>query len=190
MFAESFQKFDTLFVTNNLKWHWMVDDILQVVWVSCTHQTSFFYKFACHGLAYSQLNLCIVADVKEKNMLSANLLYKCHDFCFKSTGPMCLSGLSTSNIVPCTPPGSPHTSTTGHHWRSRLTTIKNSFLGSPRFHRRKLQSQSRNCILAFAYFICTYIHMYIHTHICTNIGTYVHTHTQTHQGIISMLQRQ
>ncbi|KAF6210906.1 hypothetical protein GE061_014018 [Apolygus lucorum] len=40
------------------------------------------------------------------------------------------------NIVP---PGSPHTS---NHWRSRLTTIKNSFLGSPRFHRRKLQASS------------------------------------------------
>ncbi|XP_023727635.1 serine/threonine-protein kinase BRSK2-like [Cryptotermes secundus] len=52
------------------------------------------------------------------------------------------TGLSTSNIAPCTPPGSPHTSTTGHHWRSRLTTIKNSFLGSPRFHRRKLQTSS------------------------------------------------
>ncbi|RZF48750.1 hypothetical protein LSTR_LSTR013834 [Laodelphax striatellus] len=34
---------------------------------------------------------------------------------------------------------SPHTS---NHWRSRLTTIKNSFLGSPRFHRRKLQASS------------------------------------------------
>jgi len=126
---------------------------------------------------------------KRKNMLSADLLYKCHDFCFKSKGPMCLSGLSTSNIVPCTPPGSPHTSTTGHHWRSRLTTIKNSFLGSPRFHRRKLQSQSRNCILAFAHFsdthththtyVHTYIHTDIHTHICANIGTYTHTHTHT-----------
>ena len=32
-----------------------------------------------------------------------------------------------------TPPGSPNP------WRTRLTTtIKNSFLGSPRFHRRKL----------------------------------------------------
>nr|XP_024216980.1 serine/threonine-protein kinase BRSK2 [Halyomorpha halys] len=37
------------------------------------------------------------------------------------------------------PPGSPHTS---NHWRTRLTTIKNSFLGSPRFHRRKLQASS------------------------------------------------
>ncbi|XP_020708626.2 serine/threonine-protein kinase BRSK2 isoform X1 [Athalia rosae] len=39
-----------------------------------------------------------------------------------------------------TPPGSPHTGagSGSHHWRSRLTTIKNSFLGSPRFHRRKL----------------------------------------------------
>ncbi|GIX81923.1 hypothetical protein CDAR_558981 [Caerostris darwini] len=26
------------------------------------------------------------------------------------------------------------------YWKSRLTTIKNSFLGSPRFHRRKLQA--------------------------------------------------
>lgn len=25
-------------------------------------------------------------------------------------------------------------------WKTRLTNIKNSFLGSPRFHRRKLQS--------------------------------------------------
>ncbi|KAJ9589453.1 hypothetical protein L9F63_017356, partial [Diploptera punctata] len=49
---------------------------------------------------------------------------------------------ASSGIAPCTPPGSPHTSTTGHHWRSRLTTIKNSFLGSPRFHRRKLQTSS------------------------------------------------
>lgn len=47
--------------------------------------------------------------------------------------------VDTTGLVsgPMTPPGSPHS--TGHHWRSRLTTIKNSFLGSPRFHRRKLQ---------------------------------------------------
>ncbi|XP_050312319.1 serine/threonine-protein kinase BRSK2 isoform X2 [Anthonomus grandis grandis] len=50
----------------------------------------------------------------------------------------------TSSLVtaPMTPPGSPHLSSTSHHWRSRLTTIKNSFLGSPRFHRRKLQASS------------------------------------------------
>lgn len=42
--------------------------------------------------------------------------------------------LSGSHML--VPPGSPHTS---NHWRTRLTTIKNSFLGSPRFHRRKLQ---------------------------------------------------
>nr|CAI5844498.1 unnamed protein product [Callosobruchus analis] len=45
-------------------------------------------------------------------------------------------------LTPMTPPGSPHSSATSHHWRSRLTTIKNSFLGSPRFHRRKLQTSS------------------------------------------------
>ncbi|CAG7836204.1 unnamed protein product, partial [Allacma fusca] len=41
-----------------------------------------------------------------------------------------------SGVLPNpTPPGSPHLA----HWRSRLNTLKNSFLGSPRFHRRKLQ---------------------------------------------------
>ncbi|KAF2363588.1 Protein kinase domain [Trinorchestia longiramus] len=33
-------------------------------------------------------------------------------------------------------PGSPYTAP---YWKSRLNTIKNSFLGSPRFHRKKLQ---------------------------------------------------
>uniref|UniRef100_A0A8C3X342 BR serine/threonine kinase 2 n=1 Tax=Catagonus wagneri TaxID=51154 RepID=A0A8C3X342_9CETA len=36
-----------------------------------------------------------------------------------------------------TPPSSP--SVGGAPWRTRLNSIKNSFLGSPRFHRRKLQ---------------------------------------------------
>uniref|UniRef100_A0A2I3TPI1 BR serine/threonine kinase 2 n=1 Tax=Pan troglodytes TaxID=9598 RepID=A0A2I3TPI1_PANTR len=36
-----------------------------------------------------------------------------------------------------TPPSSP--SVGGVPWRARLNSIKNSFLGSPRFHRRKLQ---------------------------------------------------
>ncbi|CAB3375863.1 serine/threonine-protein kinase BRSK2 isoform X2 [Cloeon dipterum] len=48
------------------------------------------------------------------------------------------SSEQSSTIMP-TPPGSPHA---GHHWRTRLTTIKNSFLGSPRFHRRKMQASS------------------------------------------------
>ncbi|XP_025830966.1 serine/threonine-protein kinase BRSK2 [Agrilus planipennis] len=52
-----------------------------------------------------------------------------------------LSG--TGILAPVTPPGSPHSTTqASHHWRSRLNTIKNSFLGSPRFHRRKLQTSS------------------------------------------------
>ncbi|OXA38155.1 serine/threonine-protein kinase BRSK2 [Folsomia candida] len=42
------------------------------------------------------------------------------------------------NIPNATPPGSPHLA----HWRSRLNTLKNSFLGSPRFHRRKLQASN------------------------------------------------
>lgn len=52
-------------------------------------------------------------------------------------------------LTPMTPPGSPHSSATSHHWRSRLTTIKNSFLGSPRFHRRKLQSKFIQKTVAF-----------------------------------------
>ncbi|XP_026793411.1 serine/threonine-protein kinase BRSK2 isoform X6 [Pangasianodon hypophthalmus] len=43
-----------------------------------------------------------------------------------------------------TPPPSP--SIGGMPWRTRLNSIKNSFLGSPRFHRRKLQGLvSRTC---------------------------------------------
>ncbi|KAK6645017.1 hypothetical protein RUM43_001293 [Polyplax serrata] len=60
----------------------------------------------------------------------------------KSTEPDRPATISlTSNLLPMTPPGSPH-ATAAHHWRSRLTTIKNSFLGTPRFHRRKLQTSS------------------------------------------------
>src|SRR6218665_926480 len=48
------------------------------------------------------------------------------------------SYLSVSTDLPVfTPPDSPSLPT--NHWRSRLHAIKNSFLGSPRFHRRKIQ---------------------------------------------------
>ena len=40
----------------------------------------------------------------------------------------------TDQLIP-TPPGSP----SSVHWRSRLNSFKNNFLGSPRFHRRKMQ---------------------------------------------------
>ena len=43
-------------------------------------------------------------------------------------------GNDTEQLLP-TPPGSPSAT----HWRSRLNSIKNNFLGSPRFHRRKMQ---------------------------------------------------
>ncbi|KAI1297228.1 Serine/threonine-protein kinase BRSK2 [Halotydeus destructor] len=39
-----------------------------------------------------------------------------------------------------TPPGSP--SLSGQHWKTRLSTLKSSFLGTPRFHRRKMQVPS------------------------------------------------
>lgn len=47
------------------------------------------------------------------------------------------------SVVICTPPGSPqHLS---NHWKSRLTSIRNSVLGSPKFHRRKPQSNYAFC---------------------------------------------
>ncbi|KAK7080749.1 Serine/threonine-protein kinase brsk1 [Halocaridina rubra] len=48
------------------------------------------------------------------------------------------TGNITSGDESSTPsaPGSPYSAP---YWKSRLNTIKNSFLGSPRFHRRKLQ---------------------------------------------------
>ena len=61
--------------------------------------------------------------------------------------PMNSPKLPPRNIGPCveppvtqTPPDSP--SLQNMPWRTRLHTIKNSFLGSPRFHRRKMQGAS------------------------------------------------
>ncbi|KAH3885859.1 hypothetical protein DPMN_009857 [Dreissena polymorpha] len=50
--------------------------------------------------------------------------------------PKLSRGPSSHSTGP-TPPTSPGVQNTP--WKSRLHTIKNSFLGSPRFHRRKLQ---------------------------------------------------
>jgi BR serine/threonine kinase len=48
----------------------------------------------------------------------------------------------TDQLLP-TPPGSPSSA----HWRSRLNSLKNNFLGSPRFHRRKLHGENGECHL-------------------------------------------
>lgn len=45
---------------------------------------------------------------------------------------------SQSTNAEQTPPGTPNLSS--QYWRCRLNTLKNSFLGSPRFHRRKIPS--------------------------------------------------
>ncbi|XP_063700636.1 serine/threonine-protein kinase BRSK1 [Culicoides brevitarsis] len=46
--------------------------------------------------------------------------------------------MTSSTVIP---PGSPNlnSDSPGQIWKTRLTNIKNSFLGSPRFHRRKMQ---------------------------------------------------
>ncbi|CAH1786166.1 unnamed protein product [Owenia fusiformis] len=44
-----------------------------------------------------------------------------------------------------TPPGSPSSQTAP--WRTRLTSIKNNFLGSPRFHRKKIQGNGEDLLM-------------------------------------------
>ncbi|XP_070200917.1 serine/threonine-protein kinase BRSK2-like [Littorina saxatilis] len=51
------------------------------------------------------------------------------------------SSATPSHSPSATPPSSPGVGG-GTPWKSRLHTIKNSFLGSPRFHRRKMQVPS------------------------------------------------
>jgi len=51
----------------------------------------------------------------------------------QSQGKVFPVGSDTDQLLP-TPPGSPSAA----HWRSRLNSLKNNFLGSPRFHRRKM----------------------------------------------------
>ncbi|CAG2225555.1 BRSK [Mytilus edulis] len=59
-----------------------------------------------------------------------------------SSSPVTSPQMSLRRIPPhspsATPPGSP-SNVANTPWKSRLHTIKNNFLGSPRFHRRKLQ---------------------------------------------------
>uniref|UniRef100_A0A8C4EFX0 Protein kinase domain-containing protein n=1 Tax=Dicentrarchus labrax TaxID=13489 RepID=A0A8C4EFX0_DICLA len=54
-----------------------------------------------------------------------------------------------------TPPPSP--SIGGMPWRTRLNSIKNSFLGSPRFHRRKLQGTDITADLRFLWLTLNYL---------------------------------
>ncbi|XP_037824663.1 serine/threonine-protein kinase BRSK1 isoform X5 [Lucilia sericata] len=49
-----------------------------------------------------------------------------------TTSPLMNNSTAAITGSPCNAPG-------GQLWKTRLTNIKNSFLGSPRFHRRKLQ---------------------------------------------------
>uniref|UniRef100_A0A8C6P1K0 BR serine/threonine kinase 2 n=1 Tax=Nothobranchius furzeri TaxID=105023 RepID=A0A8C6P1K0_NOTFU len=57
---------------------------------------------------------------------------------------------SPSGTPTPTPPPSP--SIGGMPWRTRLNSIKNSFLGSPRFHRRKLQVDDKQTFLFLVFF--------------------------------------
>lgn len=50
------------------------------------------------------------------------------------------TGIGNITSPPPIMTGSTCSNAGGQLWKTRLTNIKNSFLGSPRFHRRKLQS--------------------------------------------------
>lgn len=49
-----------------------------------------------------------------------------------------------------TPPDSPNMSSQ-HYWKCRLTNLKNNFLGTPRFHRKKMTGMCF-CLISFIFF--------------------------------------
>lgn len=57
-------------------------------------------------------------------------------------------GVGSLSLTPPSSPGggSGMAASSSAHWRTRLNSFKNNLLGSPRFHRRKLQGQS--CMFA------------------------------------------
>uniref|UniRef100_A0A8C8E3R3 non-specific serine/threonine protein kinase n=1 Tax=Oryzias sinensis TaxID=183150 RepID=A0A8C8E3R3_9TELE len=64
---------------------------------------------------------------------------------FSSSSSSRVDGGSGASLTPTPPPspgGSGSLAASGSaHWRSRLNSFKNNLLGSPRFHRRKLQGE-------------------------------------------------
>ncbi|KAK0167128.1 hypothetical protein PV327_004565 [Microctonus hyperodae] len=101
-----------------------------------------------HGQTSSPHRLSVVSAASGNNGTTPSTTTTINTITTTSTStmPTIIQPLSSVGIelndqsIGITPPGSPHTGagSGAHHWRSRLTTIKNSFLGSPRFHRRKL----------------------------------------------------
>ena len=95
----------------------------------------------------------LIKSMSPSNMLSASPLHTPKATPRNRTSSISLPGTESSspsdsvvqnnnncNNSCSTPPGSPGLGS-GPYWRSRLNTLKNSFLGTPRFHRRKMQGQ-------------------------------------------------
>ena len=95
----------------------------------------------------------LIKSMSPSNMLSASPLHTPKAAPRNRTSSISLPGTESSspsdsvvqnnnncNNSCSTPPGSPGLGS-GPYWRSRLNTLKNSFLGTPRFHRRKMQGQ-------------------------------------------------
>ena len=81
-----------------------------------------------------------------------------------------------------TTPGSPSVSAVA--WRARLHSIKNNFLGSPRFHRKKLQGQSQcwlNACYSVVSWVCLiqcFLSSLMQLQHCYNVLICTETHTQ------------
>lgn len=70
------------------------------------------------------------------NTLAANIMNAVVNNSPLSSPKLGLRTNQQNNTDNQTPPGTPNLSS--QYWRCRLNTLKNSFLGSPRFHRRKI----------------------------------------------------
>jgi len=78
-----------------------------------------------------------------------------------------------------TPPGSPIASAA---WRARLHTIKNNFLGSPRFHRKKLQGifcVNYLCSLLVNIYYCLFFDIILSIVLSYLYGTTYMSYTET-----------
>ena len=66
-------------------------------------------------------------------------------------------GVGSLSLTPPSSPGggSGMAASSSAHWRTRLNSFKNNLLGSPRFHRRKLQGEFTTPVSGLMWFYCT-----------------------------------
>lgn len=69
-------------------------------------------------------------------------------------------GVGSLSLTPPSSPGggSGMAASSSAHWRTRLNSFKNNLLGSPRFHRRKLQGERLFTFNLILYWSCQSLH--------------------------------